>query len=498
MRYIKLFITFLLSLTIALTPVSLFAQSGSGPAEDWRKKARESRNVTISGGSVSGGNYRGNVNTRIDVGGSSSTVKTPISFPTNPATNAKSLADVAKKMAKGGAVAGGVAVAVDVILDGVDYVLDPKNNSIQKKPNPDSFDSCGTCGNLSNVWHAGTSNKDNVYFGSSEAAARHDFKKQYPNYTLRNIWISRQSEKFVYYHFDALNGDRVIQGNNSELYATRISNPQYGSDVQNIPVNDGELLDAFGEWLANNPHSITDPVVTPMYVPEHPLGQGINGFPVFPSAEMSDEILDAMIQNRDNQLWIEETGGGQLSTIGSPNESSTSKDQTGSSTETKTNPDGSTTTTTTDKSVDPDTGEITTTTTTTTTKSDGSQETSTSTKKESAAKPEITELPAVCDYFAFLCKWTDWTQQEPDLSTNTEVEIKEREFDFNVFSKDRFFVPRQCPAPIEHTFEITGRTVSFSFSLTPLCDVLEMCKPALVACSYLYAAYIVIGASRNG
>jgi hypothetical protein len=59
-------------------------------------------------------------------------------------------------------------------------------------------------------------------------------------------------------------------------------------------------------------------------------------------------------------------------------------------------------------------------------------------------------------------------------------------------------VSRQCPAPIEHTIELSGISTSFSFDLKPLCDVLEMARPALVGCSYLYAAYIVIGAVRNG
>ncbi|MDC5619107.1 virulence factor TspB C-terminal domain-related protein, partial [Acinetobacter baumannii] len=35
-------------------------------------------------------------------------------------------------------------------------------------------------------------------------------------------------------------------------------------------------------------------------------------------------------------------------------------------------------------------------------------------------------------------------------------------------------------------------------SLQPVCSILELAKPALIACSYIYAAYIVIGAAKGG
>ncbi|WP_180077902.1 virulence factor TspB C-terminal domain-related protein [Acinetobacter sp. YH12208] len=116
-----------------------------------------------------------------------------------------------------------------------------------------------------------------------------------------------------------------------------------------------------------------------------------------------------------------------------------------------------------------------------------------------SVNPETGELPEACVWFDVHCKWLEWTKEELDQdNTETEVQEKERDFDFDVFKKDRFTVSRQCPAPIEHTIELSGVSASFSFDLKPLCDVLEMARPALVACSYLYAAYIVIGAARNG
>lgn len=94
----------------------------------------------------------------------------------------------------------------------------------------------------------------------------------------------------------------------------------------------------------------------------------------------------------------------------------------------------------------------------------------------------------------------EWFQKEPEKDsegTDVDVEIPEP-FDTSVFSKDRFAVSRQCPVPEQHTISLSGVSVNFSFDMTPLCQVLILARPALVACSYLYAAYIVIGAARNG
>ncbi|ENU57598.1 hypothetical protein L291_3670 [Acinetobacter guillouiae MSP4-18] len=95
--------------------------------------------------------------------------------------------------------------------------------------------------------------------------------------------------------------------------------------------------------------------------------------------------------------------------------------------------------------------------------------------------------------------WFDWTKEQPDKDDSNDIEIKKPdEFDTSIFSKDRFAVSRQCPIPEQHTISLSGVSVNFSFDMTPLCQVLILARPALVACSYLYAAYIVIGAARNG
>ncbi|HGW5132526.1 TPA: virulence factor TspB C-terminal domain-related protein [Acinetobacter baumannii] len=97
-------------------------------------------------------------------------------------------------------------------------------------------------------------------------------------------------------------------------------------------------------------------------------------------------------------------------------------------------------------------------------------------------------------------KWDDWINRETKPYTYDETKLDtedKRTFDFSVFNENRFSVDDKCPAPEPHTFALAGQTVSFSFDLQPVCSILEMAKPALIAASYIYAAYIVIGASRG-
>lgn len=149
-------------------------------------------------------------------------------------------------------------------------------------------------------------------------------------------------------------------------------------------------------------------------------------------------------------------------------------------------------------------------------------DTATGTQTQNPDKPNVTDLalefPAFCGWAPIVCEaaqvairfpttvsdWVteakEWVKEEPETDNDDneiEVEVPE-EFDMSVFSKDRFSVSKQCPVPEQHTLNVSGMSVNFSFDLTPVCQVLEFARPALIACSYLYAAYIVIGASRNG
>lgn len=98
-------------------------------------------------------------------------------------------------------------------------------------------------------------------------------------------------------------------------------------------------------------------------------------------------------------------------------------------------------------------------------------------------------------------KWDDWLNRETKAYTYDETKLDtedKRNFDFSIFNTNRFSVDDKCPTPEPQTITVLGVTTSFSLSLQPVCSVLELAKPALVACSYIYAAYIVIGAAKGG
>lgn len=98
-------------------------------------------------------------------------------------------------------------------------------------------------------------------------------------------------------------------------------------------------------------------------------------------------------------------------------------------------------------------------------------------------------------------KWDDWINRDTKQYTYDETKIDtqdKRTFDFSIFNQNRFSVDDKCPTPETSTLNVLGVQTSFAFDLSPICSILEMAKPALIACSYIYAAYIVIGASKGG
>ncbi|MGQ0754704.1 virulence factor TspB C-terminal domain-related protein [Acinetobacter baumannii] len=98
-------------------------------------------------------------------------------------------------------------------------------------------------------------------------------------------------------------------------------------------------------------------------------------------------------------------------------------------------------------------------------------------------------------------KWDDWLNREtkPYTADETKIDTEDkRTFDFSVFNANRFSVDDKCPTPEPQTITVLNVTTSFTLSLQPVCSILELAKPALIACSYIYAAYIVIGAAKGG
>lgn len=506
----KKIITFLLSLIIAYSPIYAFA----GAAEQWNGSSRQmtiadmgmrTRNgIGIGNVKAANGMINADITQRLTVDGSNATINTKVSIPANDDTFARKTASHAKNLLRGGAYAAGAAAAMGLILDGVGWVID-EGGKVTKK-NQDGVE-CALGSECAYAEKLYESNPFPVRKTFTSINALCTYAKNYLK-DSRNCYLLGGTLPYI----DGFGGIGSVS-----------YNPAYNPSApppQSVPVPDGEMEDAFYNWFKNNPQSITDPVTTYIYSPKDSKGNALpkspeGSDPSFGPNEITDEMMDNYMEHRDANMQNPYTTSIQDST-----QTDTTQNPDGTKTTTTTNPDGSKTTTRTDTKTDPDTGEVTTTVTETTTMPDGSTSTKTETSTQTKPKPETTELPAFCDYAATLCTWMnrdtdhkadekslwekitdwfDWTKEEPDSdNSNNEVDTKEPEkFDTAVFKKDRFNVSKQCPSPETHTINLSGISVDFSFDLTPICTVLEFARPALIACSYLYAAYIVIGAARG-
>ena len=350
--------------------------------------------------------------------------------------------DVAKTLAKG---AGGYALvfAVEQLLGAVDWVLDPVNNEIVYKekilPNDPSMIQGWITGNISKT-----------YFYSDQQACSAWAKKIDSSFTAR-VTGSQSSISSICTAYDSSNA------------------PRYNTNVQ----------------LGNNPY----------YDPTAESKEDERRIPL-------TTVADKVISNADS-------GNADAQAVTRASADAVVQDAVNDKTGTKARPitqqlEQSSTRTQEDA------------------EAQAQADTATGTQTQNPDKPNVTDLtlefPAFCGWAPIVCEaaqvaisfpttvsdWVteakEWVKEEPETDNDDneiEVEVPE-EFDMSVFSKDRFSVSKQCPVPEQHTLNVSGMSVNFSFDLTPVCQVLEFARPALIACSYLYAAYIVIGASRNG
>lgn len=507
----KKIITFLLSLIIAYSPIYAFA----GAAEQWNGSPRQTtiadmgmrtRNgIGVGNVKAANGMINADITQRVTVDGSNATINTKVSIPANDDSFKRNTAKHAKNLLKGGAVAVGAAAAMGLILDGVGWIID-EGGKVTQKP-----------GGLSDVtpgiYFCKTGTVCPVKYNSIQEAIDSLKGEDLISVTVNSQGWSTSTRYQYCATFKRSHGNYTT----CNVFEKR-GTPT--APTETPEVSDPEMQDAFYNWFKNNPQSITDPVTTYIYSPKDSQGNALpkspqGTDPSFGPNEITDEMMDNYMEHRDANMQNPYT-----TSISDSTQTDTTQNPDGTKTSTTTNPDGSKTTTRTDTKTDPDTGEVTTTVTETTTMPDGSTSTKTETSTQTKPKPETSELPAFCEYAATLCtwmnrdtehkadekslwekitEWFDWTKENPDSENpDNEVDVeKPEEFDTSVFKKNRFTVSKSCPTPETHTINLSGISVDFSFDLTPICTVLEFARPASVACSYLYAAYIVIGAARG-
>lgn len=112
----------------------------------------------------------------------------------------------------------------------------------------------------------------------------------------------------------------------------------------------------------------------------------------------------------------------------------------------------------------------------------------------SGSVPPDIEIPTDCDFMPTVCAFLDWfknddTPDDPDLSALIDNRDFTETYSITGGSK-------QCPADYEFTVDFIGRTYGLSFE--PACDFASKMYYFVMAAAYIFAAYITIGASRNG
>lgn len=495
----------LIILFLSTSIISSFAfASDLAPAKDSRadsiindvKNSKYSsgtgKNYTVGGVKSTNGTVSARVDQRVVVGGSSAEVKTKVSFP----ADYKDVARTAGKLAR---TAGGLYLADKAfqgLMDGVDYVMDPKNNQIVKKPDPESEDNKKYTSE-----HRYLITGLNIYVYSLNDVARvfhENLVKTHSSYSDTKFSKVNYTDTdgignyYVEYTYTKNKGGSGTWG----AGASRSVNPAYDPAHVPEPISPtpAEIEDAFYKWMINNPTSVTDPVTSYMYSPKSTQtgqAQPSSADPSFGPNEITDEMMDNYIRNRDLAL-------NKPSSYEIKDSATTATDKTGSTTKTETKPDGSKTTTTTKTEKDPVTGETVTTVTETTVKPDGTTETKTSTEKTDV-KPE-TKLPPACEYLSFLCEFTDWFKKEPEKDNDSsEIELTNPTLP-NVNS-GLFKASGQCPPDFSYPFPLpNGHTYTITYSYSFACTWFSKLYYIVVTCGWIAAYMIVLGQGdkKNG
>lgn len=459
----KLKILLILVCTAFTSPVFAGAAERKESIYDAAMKSRNG--IGVSNVRAANDMINADITQRVTVDGSNATINTKVSIPANDDTFARRSASHAKNLLRGGAWAAGAAVAMDQILDAVDWVMDPENNTVKKK---------------------GVATNENYSNGALSGEAYCLSVAQGGGYPAGSVSKCRLTTAPSHNGSPCFTAYFVWSGQSRNTTECSASNVYTPPKLATVP--DGEIEDAFYNWMKNNPNSITDPVTTYIYSPKDSQGNALpkspeGSDPSFGSNEITDEMMNNYMEHRNANLQNPYT-----TTIGDSTQTDTTQNPDGSKTSTKTNPDGSKTTTRTDTKTDPDTGEVTTTVTETTTNPDGSTSTKTETSTQTKPKPETTDLPAFCDYAATLCTWIkkdidhkadekslwdkikEFFDDTPENDNDTEIEIEELPK-----PTEQVKLPTsnsECPSLI-YNFDLRTFKAQADFSPIWLCEIAQ-------------------------
>lgn len=428
-------------------------QSHSEKLAQTTYKELDSRNVTVSQDMKT---VYPQIETRSQVAGSRTRV---VAEATLVADKDKVWRDWNKKLNKWGPKLGAAAVVVEIggrIMDAVDWVMDPENNTIKKKPTDDQVQP-----HHEYRWYQINLGK---YFSSYQAAADAFARfacepgKQRENCVVssyQNDGVTRIIFTISFYN-TATKKDGTLSNNTA-----RSNNPSYNPSApppENTVVSEAEIEQALRNIL-NDPSKAD--------LARDMIGNTYSIGPDNPDAD-PDVVNDLKNAQKDVLKSDNPKGDGKTRTdpkidTGTQGQADTTpKPDTG----TGANPDPGTTPT---PNPNPNTGSTTT----------------------------FTFAP-LCDYAAKFCDWMDWTKEEPELEEDSELEIEEQELiDYEYSDHIKFdascpFKPRQEIFPLGALGDMRVE-VDFSY----FCEIATMMKSFVVALSGFIAVLMLAYAAKD-
>lgn len=345
--------------------------------------------------------------------------------------------------------------AFHALMNGVDYVMDPENNTIQK-PNPDA-DSF-----LKGQYYYSVLNHSRSYSNSPAGAC----SKEGQAYTPVQSWTYSTSSGTY---------GSCTKPDSSTVVVSRHNNPDYDPDFSipaRVAATDAEIVEALKKALESNNTALATAIaeaIKAAYSPDVSEGQNIedsatNGLSASSNADIKNAVTNAANNNGTEASSNGEAGHYKI----------TDGDKTIEGYVTPSDTSGQTTTDSESTTVtDPTTGNQTTTGT-----SSGSL-----------------QFPAFCDWASIVCDWIGWTKEEPAEPEIEPPVIEQIDIPFVPFSITQFNA--SCPPDQNLSMNLMGTEQSFVLPMTPFCDFFSSIKPFVIACASFFAVKLIGNGAFN-
>lgn len=374
----------------------------------------------------------------------------------------KNLKDVAKGNLKGGAAGIALGYGVDRILDAMDWILDPDNNQLQRKPKPEEEDLTAY---------------PNIYRYSGGVPCAQFISNPQSQFSCVNAFTQSQGYRVTGNSISnpAPGITSVVSshsgGGSYQSQYTYQTNPNYNPQselVTSVPLTDNEIDNAVDDIIDN---AANDPkkkaAADAMAKSSYGRIWDDKGNLLEIGAEIKDATDDILKDDDPKSSGKTE----ETPKINIPNES-----------ESTVKPDNDTN----KEYLEDDQGNVV---------RDPQGQPVKNPNYNPNEKPSYsikTEYPIFCDWASIVCDWIDWTRDEDDLpekdTSDLTVEIQYEKKEYTVKWLEN------CPSPVYETFSIGGQSknvkiIDYQF----ICQAGDMMKPWVISFATLAGLFIILG-----